>query len=209
MELNLSPENNIPKDVDFEKTILESKAKIHSESQKPVRKGRSDKGRSRKPNESNINQQTGLNQTNINPQNPQINPQQSAPLDLSPYLAIPIEMASKGPARKHGIPELALSSEEALQCAKALNDCFNAFVPNINQMSPKTAAVMGLFTVVGSIGFSKYVVYSEVMEKRQAVLKANSSVGSDKQVQEPELKIEQVTNVDPSKLIPADSYFRR
>lgn len=183
-------------DPDFAKTIEESKAIIHEEAQKKVRKGRSDRGKPRTKDPAQVNGASVSPQPNqaINTQGPN---QQT---DLSPYLITPIQALSTLPAKKHNIPELSLTSEEAKACAEALNNCFNVFVPNMNQMSPKTAAVMGAFMVFGSIGFTKYQIYSEVMEKRY--LEQNRP-GNDKEKIEPEIKLNNEAK------IPADSYFKR
>lgn len=141
-------------DLDFAKTIEESKIAVQSEKPKETKRGR---GRPKKEHsEAPASQATA----------PVAPP--SAPPDLSPYLATPIQMLSNMPARKHKIPELALTQQEALDCAKALNECFNVFVPNMNEMSPKTAAILSAAMVFGSIGFSKYQIYAEVTTARAA-----------------------------------------
>lgn len=91
----------------------------------------------------------------------------SAPPDLSQFIQAPLMAISKIPAEKHHIPALALTADEAGACAQALNACLNAFVPNMEQMSPQSAAVIGLCTTVGAIGFQKYQIYSIEMAKRE------------------------------------------
>lgn len=159
MELNSKtnqPEAELPNH-DFQKTVAESKAAVQAEGEKKVRKGRSDKGRARKPGDTSQHQAA-------QPGTPQSQPQGQT--DLSPYIAVPLQALSGIPAKRHGIAELALSPEEAKACAEAINGIFNAFVPNINQMSPKTAAIMGAVMVFGSIGFTKYQIFSEVSAER-------------------------------------------
>lgn len=82
------------------------------------------------------------------------------PPDISQHLTTPLIAISKIPAAKYGVPEIALTPDEAALCAKSLNDMLNAFVPDVGQMSPKTAATIGFFTTVGSIAFSKYAIYA-------------------------------------------------
>lgn len=179
-------------DVDFQKTIDESKATIQNEKQKEVKKGR---GRPRKSGDPG----PAISPASPSPHAPGLSPQ---PTDLSPYIAVPLQALSGIPAKKHGIAELALTPEEAKACAEALNQAFNVFVPNINQMSPKTAAVMGVFMVFGSIGFTKYQIYSEVQAAR-ALARKPEEPGHDKAAvpqSEIELKPGQVA---------AQDYFKR
>lgn len=180
-------------DLDFQKTIEESKQTIQNEKQKEVKKGR---GRPRKSGD------TGpavVGTSQAPPQNNGLSPQST---DLSPYIVVPLQALSGIPAKKHNIPELALNAEEAKACAEALNQMFNVFVPNINQMSPKTAAVLGAFMVFGSIGFTKYQIYSEVQDARAAARRPEEP-GQDKAAPpQSEIKLE------PGQR-PADKYFRR
>lgn len=83
------------------------------------------------------------------------------PPDISNFIAPPLVAISKIPAAKHGIPELALTPEEAMACAQSLNGVLNAFVPDTAKMDPKTASVIGCLVTVGSIGFQKYSIFQE------------------------------------------------
>lgn len=85
----------------------------------------------------------------------------SPPPDISKHLIAPLIGLSKIPAMRYRTPELALTGDEAALCAHSLQECLNAFVPDVGQMSPKTAAVIGVFLTFGSIGFSKYQIYLE------------------------------------------------
>lgn len=144
-------------DADFQKTIEESKAAIQNEKQKVVKKGR---GRPRKSGDA------PTPQTNTSPQqSPGLSP--AAPPDLKQYLVPPMIAISKIPATKHQIPELALSQDEAEACAIALNQCLQAFIPDVNTMSPKTAAIVSLALTVGTIGFQKYSIYQDKKPKVQ------------------------------------------
>jgi len=178
-------------DLDFQKTIEESKQTIQNEKQKEVKKGR---GRPRKSGDPGP-----AVQATAPPQNQGLSTQST---DLSPYIVVPLQALSGIPAKKHNIPELALNAEEAKACAEALNQMFNVFVPNINQMSPKTAAVLGAFMVFGSIGFTKYQIYSEVQDARIKARRPEEP-GHDKAPVSPnEIKLE------PGQR-PADEYYRR
>lgn len=81
--------------------------------------------------------------------------------DISGPLKLPLIAISKGPAIKYKIPELAFSDEEASMLAQSISEIANAFIPDVNTMNPKVAAVMSFSLVAGSIGFSKYMIFQE------------------------------------------------
>lgn len=81
------------------------------------------------------------------------------PTDMSPYLIEPLTMISKIPAGKTGIPELALTPDEAAMCAHSINNLLNVFIPDVSQISPKSAAVISASTVFGAVFFQKYQIY--------------------------------------------------
>lgn len=202
--MELSSNNETPSAIpnpDFEKTVAESRQKLHNETQKTVRKGRSDKGRSRKTNDANGSNAAG---TPVFTQSPQSSPQTgpAAPLDISPYLAMPIEMLSKVPARKHKLPELALTKEEALDCAKSINEVFKAFVPNIEQMSPKTAAIVNCGVILGMTFVMKYQILAEHQAKQRAELKPVAPGEDKEELNPPEIPLQKGA-------ISADNYFGR
>ena len=172
-------------DLDFAKTIEESKQAVQSEKPKETKRGR---GRPKKEH------------SEAPRTSEPVAPPAASPPDLTPYLATPIQMISNMPARKHKIPELALTPQEALDCAKALNECFNVFVPNMNEMSPKTAAILSAAMVFGSIGFSKYQIYAEVTAARAAQVQRPGD--------EPRVKNDSEIKLEPGQL-PAENYFRR
>ena len=183
-----SQETIIPPSIelDFQKAVEESKQNIQSQVQLPPKRGR---GRPRK-----------------DPLSPQTNPQPtdsplpliSPPPNIAAFIETPLIALSKLPAQKHMIPELALSPDEAKACAEALNQCLQAFIPDINRMSPKTAAVIGCLTTFGAIGFTKYALYSEVMNERRA-----------KASPEPDITAQElVAKAQTDNPIPAQDYFR-
>lgn len=81
--------------------------------------------------------------------------------DISGPLKLPLIAISKGPAIKYQIPELAFSDEEASMLAQSISELANAFIPDVNTMNPKVAAVMSFGLVASSIGFSKYMIFQE------------------------------------------------
>lgn len=162
---------------DFEKIVAESKATVGQSSAATAAPRRS-RGRPRKPQPTaaaSNHPQTEAPQ-GLAPQNPiAVEP---AP-DITQYLKGPILALSQIPAHKHKIPELAFSAAEAEACAASFNQILQAFVPDQNAMSPKTAAVvMGLLTF-GGIGFTKLSIYSNAMEQRALERKIESAPPSN------------------------------
>lgn len=154
-KLNENTEINLKNDDDFSKVIEESKQKIHETGIIETKKR--NRGRPQKT----ASTQSAVPLNNSQPLPPNLGGPVNPPPDITPFLVEPLIAVSKIPARNHGIKELALTKEEAQLCATALNECLKAFVPDMGTMSPKTAAVIGLFVTVGSVGFSKYQVYLE------------------------------------------------
>lgn len=81
--------------------------------------------------------------------------------NIAVYIKAPLQFISKIPAQNYGIPELALDDMEAMACADSLNQCLQAFAPNVGAMSPQTAAIFSAASVFGSIGFQKYMIFKE------------------------------------------------
>lgn len=209
MESNSNNQEKTHDSSNFENTVAESKANLQNAEQKKVRKGRSDKGRVRKAFGDANNTAQVPSSLSSGTQTP------NAPQDLSNFLAPPIKFLSKTPAIKYNIKELEFDDAEALAVAKSLNDCINAFIPDVNKMSPKTAAIVSVAMTVGSIGFNKYLIYQQVMSvrikmaqdhaKRNAVTEVKPSEPSEDKVVDngaSELKL------DPNRP-QADNYFKR
>lgn len=143
----------------FQKIIEESKAKIqeaHIE-QLPKRKP----GRPRKnplPTSESHGSATVAETVTLQAPTP--------PPDLAPMMKGPLIFISKIPATKHNIPELALSPDEAQLCAESLNQILNAFVPDVGNMDPKTAAVVSGSMVFGTVFFQKYQIY---LDKKKSI----------------------------------------
>lgn len=185
-----SPENQ-GSDQNLDQIIQESKKVLeNSEPVTPKRK----RGRPRKAGEA------------VSTDAPQNAPQapQAAP-DITPYLVDPLIAISKFPASKHKMPDLALSRDEAQLCAKSLNDLLQAFVPDLNNMSPKTAAILGVAVTFGSIGFSKYAIYNDEMTKRIGENKEKAKKADELPENTPIIKQEKIDEIN----IPAENYFRK
>ncbi len=133
----------------FKKVVSESKLKLTLEPT-PEKRGR---GRPRK-----IRVEAAAPGTASVPSGQSV-VQPTPPPDISKYLIHPIVSVSKIPAHRTGIAEVAFTIEEAELCAHSLNDLLNAFVPEIGEMSPKTAAVISAVSTFGSISFQKFQIY--------------------------------------------------
>lgn len=79
--------------------------------------------------------------------------------DLTSTLKTPILSLSKIPAIEFKCADLAFTEDEAQACAESLNGVIQAFVPHMDDMDPKTAAVFGACATFGSIGFQKWMIY--------------------------------------------------
>lgn len=187
MSAEANPKETPAIDSDFKAVVEESRAAIQAQEITPPKRGR---GRPKKSSDS-AKVTEAPSQSLAGPAQP--------PPNISTYLEFPLIALSKGPARKHDLPELALTQEEAKACAEALQACLNAFLPDVNNMSPKTAAIAGLLVTVGSIGFTKY---SMLADKQAEIAKRNPP--------KPEPEIQEINAIkQEAASIPADSYFAR
>lgn len=184
-QINPAPAQAAPTNdnAEFKKKIEESKVVIAEAAQAPKR-GR---GRPPKPRPELSAQNT---------------PNQAEPMqaavpapNISAYIKQPLIVISKIPAVNYQIPELQLSDDEASACAESLNQVVQAFVPNVNNMDPKTAAVVSAFAVFGSVGFQKYSIFKE---KQKTLPKKE-----EKELQEEVKKAQETSGVG------ADDYFTR
>lgn len=172
-----------PDQTAFETIVAESKTVIAEADPSPVKRGR---GRPKKSDAETVASSPAP-----------VVPVAQPPPDISLYIKGPLVALSKIPAHRTGIPSLALDDDEAAACANALNEIAKAFVPDANAMSPKTAAVvMGILTF-GSIGFTKYQIYSEEMSRRHP-----------EPVKEPEVQ-DEVASLQTMQPVRASDAFRR
>jgi len=89
----------------------------------------------------------------------------SPPPDITKHLIAPIIGISKIPAIRYHVPELAFDQGEAFLCAHSLQEMLNAFVPDMEKMDPRAAAVISFGVTVGSIVFTKYQIYLDKRPK--------------------------------------------
>lgn len=187
---------------DFEKVVAESKGKIQEEmiSKQPKKRGRPSKNHSTtqgsspvQPNQTNSTQPTGI-------QGPSNFP------DISNQMKIPIQVASRIPAIRYQIAELAFDDSEALAVSQAVNEVLKAFIPDVEKMSPKTAAILSCSLVLGSISFNKYMIYTDVMTARRALNKQQKPENTENKVENQSNETGPVLNKDS---INANQLFRK
>lgn len=149
---------NIPDNSEFKKTVEESAARIQNAELPPPKRGGSRPGAGRRPKSESPGPQTAAPQ-------PPPNPSMSPP-DITAMIITPVAILGAIPARKTGIPELALTEHEAVEISKSLNGLLQAFIPDLSRMGPKTAACFVAGITIGSVALSKYAIYAEKMGKR-------------------------------------------
>lgn len=150
---------NIPAPDEF-KTVVEESKKTITEAGQPPPKITRGRGRPRKDG-------SAPSQAAPNPQNtaPPPGAMPTPPPDLTQMFIMPVAIVGEIPARRTGIRELALTENEAVAIAQSLNGILQAFIPDLNRMSPKTAAIFTFGITVGSVALSKYAVYAEHVAK--------------------------------------------
>lgn len=144
---------------EFKQKVEESQAKMQAEAV-PPRRG---PGRPRKNSAPAAPAEARAQETTAAP------PAPKPPPDISKFLTKPIRNISRIPAARLDIPELMFSEEEAAECAQALNELLNAFLPDVGLMDPRTAAVLGAFSTFGSIAASKRQIYLVRMAEKKNV----------------------------------------
>jgi hypothetical protein len=210
MELNSMSENPaLPKgpetdsrepalQTDFGAIVQESKEKIEGAGKRDpaVKRGRGrPKGTTKRPSVEGAagSASPGLAPTDTN------TGAGAAPPDVSKILVPSIKAISKIPAVKFQIADLAFTDEEAISCAESLNAILEAFVPDVEKMSPKTAAVITAGVTFGSIGFAKFQIYSNEMERRRG-----------KNIQAQRTEVENTSKpTEEIQVVPAENYFKR
>lgn len=157
------PENNpnIPDNSEFSKVVEESAQKVAEAKMPPPKKDGPARGRGR-PRK--VQDQGQAPQAAATAAPGAVPP--GTQVDLTRHLAMPIKLFGSMPARRHKMPELALSDEEAMLCAEAFNGILQAFIPDVSKLSPKAAALITAAVVTGSIFTNKYLIYLEKSEER-------------------------------------------
>lgn len=156
--------NSSPTDAtgEFRQLLNESKVKIHEAEQAKVKSARGRKPLPRDAQGNIIRESAQAPQTATS----QVAPSHS--IDLCELLVEPIQIISKIPARKHDIAQLAFDYDEAKALAVSIDKVFNAYIPDVEKMSPKTAALVTLGFTVSSLAIAKISIYSEVTAAREA-----------------------------------------
>lgn len=83
--------------------------------------------------------------------------QPSKPAEFFEYTGPFLGMLSQIPAAKLKDKRWALTKEESVQLGKALDPVINVFLPDLEKMDPKTAAILGFAIVAASIYHKKAV----------------------------------------------------
>lgn len=177
---------------DFSKVVQESKNRLHAEQNKPLKRGRG-RPSTVKPTETN----SSPNFSSVGSPTSPVPVQQ---MNIGPMIEGPLKLLSGIPAKKYKCEELTLSDEEAQQCAKAVNDLLNAFIPDMSQMSPKTAAVFSAVMIFGSVGMNKAIILANHREKFKDEIKAQEAE-INKQPEKDE-------TINPKDMINAQDGFR-
>lgn len=164
--LNSSPTATTGGNTDeFKKAVEESKVAVAEAAQKP---GKGRRGRPSLPRDAagNVIRNTGAS----NGATPSVGAQTHSPsasgFQSKDILVEPLITISKVPAKRHDIPELALDQDQAMAIAGAVDKIVDAFMPDLEKLSPKkTAIIFGCFTI-GGITLSKYLIYAQTMNER-------------------------------------------
>lgn len=152
---------------EFRKKIDESKIQMQAEI--PAAK----RGRGR-PRKKPLPLNTTV--TNAAPSAPAVEKVENPPGDISGLLVPPLIGLSKIPAAHYGVAEIALTEEEARICAQSLNQLLQVLVPDVTQLDPRTAAIIGFCTTVSTIGFSKYQIYQSKIKTSASLAPSTAEV---------------------------------
>lgn len=156
-------ENSSEGESAFEKIVAESKARIAEAA--PIERN-SKRGRGR-PRGSARPRSAEVSSTAAPVDGVAQAPQATATPELAPHLVVPIQALSIIPARKYGVAELAFTQDEASAISISLDNAIRAWFPTVETMDPRFAALGMLGLTVGTIGFQKFQIYSEVKSRRE------------------------------------------
>lgn len=82
-------------------------------------------------------------------------PEPQKPVEFFTYTAPFLGMLSQIPAHSLKNKAWALTKDESIEVAKALDPVINEFLPDLEKMDPKTAAILGFAIVTASIYHKK------------------------------------------------------
>lgn len=184
---------NIPANDEFKATVEESKQRIQTAELPPPKRGGARSGAGRKP-KVEATAQAGP-QAAPPPPNPSM-----APPDITAMIITPVAILGAIPARKTGIPELALTEHEAVEISKSLNGLLQAFIPDLSRMGPKTAACFVAGITIGSVALSKYAIYAEKLGRN--VDKPVASVDKNLKIVETKLPDQKVQAEGDAPIMP-------
>lgn len=154
-----TPENKTINDV-----LAESKEAIAKSDKKDVSRGRPRK------DGTPAQAKDHANKTALNTPGAPVSAQLAQQMDLAKYLAPPLAMVSQIPARKLGCDDLALNKDEAKLLADSLDAAITAYFPDVEKMSPKAAASLGLALTASSLFLAKAQIYAKFKESQPPVV---------------------------------------
>lgn len=192
--LETQPANEIPDSTsEFAKIVEESQRKLNEEKAEPRR------GRGRPPggakegtyyHRKRYGSDAGASAETETPTQGSVGaaPASDQFPDLSEEFAVPFLTLSQIPARRHGIPELAFTPEEATACGQSVQKILNAFAPEMSRMDPKTAAVVGACVTLGTITMSKVMIYSQAKSQIVEMQRMESTAAGDGRTDTPQFE---------------------
>jgi len=165
---------------EFAEIVKQSQEKIHAQAQTPI-KGK--RGRPPAPRDANGNiirdGKTSVDTNQTQQVNSNAQSLNESATDFSPVLIAPLTILSSIPAKKYDVPQLALDRDEAEALAKSIDKLISVYMPDLEKMSPKSAAWLTFGMTSVSIFTSKVYVYSEVMSERRKINSKNRETGRD------------------------------
>lgn len=170
---------------DFEKFARGSDFATPSGDQKPPYVKRKKRGRPRKypkkivqyrPDGSDSQSTDVLRITPVD-QTAEVGPTlQHEPIKLAGITKDVIKSLSRLPATKFKSKALVLTDEESLQIADSFDTVINVYLPDLEKMDPKTAALLGLAVTTTSIFIAKIQAYELEQSQLQIKTEVQSAV---------------------------------
>lgn len=145
----------------FEQIISESKAELHGAAPVEIKSKRG-----RRPGKYGSYKKTRSNSENVDESNsesvetnlmalPKPDPMRSK------ALADTLQQLSSIPATNIGCPALGLTAEESRSLSENLDVCLSVYMPDVEKMDPKTAAIINIGMVTLGIASVKFNIYKQ------------------------------------------------
>jgi hypothetical protein len=98
------------------------------------------------------------------------------PVSFAPITSGFIETISRIPATRYKSKALVLTKDESMQIATALDQVLNVYLPDLENMDPKTAAILGLTITVSSIFVAKIQAFDDEQTQKQILASTAAAV---------------------------------